>query len=164
MREFFSREKLRKILKYALYMFLTLVLQEMVLSHVRIFGVCPMVLPAAVVAVGMFEGVMWGSMFGLIMGIFADMIFIESTVTFTLLLPALAFAVGFVSQFYINRKFFAYMLASLAALFVTAFVQMLKVLAADGWAFSMITVVILQTLWSLPVSALLYFPPAKWIE
>ena len=151
MKEFFTKEKIRKLLLYALYMYLVLAFQNMIL-------------PAAVVAVGMFEGATKGAIFGLVMGIFADMSFIESVTTFTMLLPIIGFAMGFVSQFFINKRFFAYMIASLAAFAVTGLVQLVKVLVLDGWAFSMLTTLILQALWSLPLAAILYFPPAKWIE
>ena len=119
---------------------------------------------AAVVAVGMFEGASWGAIFGLVLGIFADMDYVENTVMFTLLLPALAFFAGFVSQFFINRRFFAYMGAAFAACLITAAVQMLGTAASDGWSASMLVTVALQTLWSLPPAVLVYFPPAKWIE
>lgn len=98
------------------------------------------------------------------MGIFADIFYVESTVGFTLLFPAIAFAVGFVSQFFINRRFFAYMVAACAALLVTGVAQMLRVLVLEGWSFAFLSTVILQTLWSLPPAVLAYFPPAKWIE
>lgn len=164
MRELFAKINVKRLLKYALYMFLSLVAQNMLFTQIRPFGVCPMVLPAVAVAVGMFEGATWGAVFSLIMGIFADMAFIENTVTFTMLFPALSFAAGFVSQFYINRRFFAFMGVTLAALLVTGVVQMLKTAAMDVWAGSMITTVLLQTLWSLPPAVLAYFPPAEWIE
>lgn len=164
MRELFAKINVKRLLKYALYMFLSLVAQNMLFTQIRLFGVCPMVLPAVAVAVGMFEGATWGAVFSLIMGIFADMAFIENTVTFTMLFPALSFAAGFVSQFYINRRFFAFMGVTLAALLVTGVVQMLKTAAMDVWAGSMITTVLLQTLWSLPPAVLAYFPPAEWIE
>lgn len=164
MRELFAKINVKRLLKYALYMFLSLVTQNMLFTQIRPFGVCPMVLPAVAVAVGMFEGATWGAVFSLIMGIFADMAFIENTVTFTILFPALSFAAGFVSQFYINRRFFAFMGVTLAALLVTGAVQMLKTAAMDVWAGSMITTVLLQTLWSLPPAVLAYFPPAEWIE
>lgn len=164
MRELFAKINVKRLLKYALYMFLSLVTQNMLFTQIRPFGVCPMVLPAVAVAVGMFEGATWGAVFSLIMGIFADMAFIENTVTFTILFPALSFAAGFVSQFYINRRFFAFMGVTLAALLVTGVVQMLKTAAMDVWAGSMITTVLLQTLWSLPPAVLAYFPPAEWIE
>lgn len=164
LKELLKKINLRRVLWYALYLFLMLVLQTMVLTFIRPLGVRPFVLPAAVVAVGMFEGGTWGALFGLVMGIFADMAFTETTVTFTMLFPAMAFASGFVSQFFINRRFFAYMLAAAAALLLTAMVQMLRVLVADGYSAGMLGTGLLQTLWSLPVAVLAYYPPAKWIE
>ena len=162
--ELFKRIDIRRGLKYALYMFVCLVCQNMLFTQFRLFGVCPMVLPAVAVAVGMFEGATWGAVFGLIMGLFADMAFIENTVIFTILFPALAFASGFVSQFFINRRFFAYMGAAAVGLLVTGVFQMLGTFAADGWSSAMPAVVILQTLWSLPPAALAYFGPAKLIK
>ena len=159
-----SRINGKRVLRYALFMFLSLLAQTMVLNRVRILGVCPMVLPAVAVAVGMFEGATWGSIFSLIMGIFADMAFIENTVIFTLLFPALAFVSGFISQFFINRRFFAFMGAAIAALLVTGLVQMLHTAAKDVFALSMITTALLQTLWSIPFAVLAYLPPARWIE
>lgn len=168
MKDFFSglfaEHKLRRVLQYLLYLFLTLVAQNMVFAELRPLGVCPMILPAAVVAVGMFEGAIWGAVFALVMGIFADMAFIENIIAFTVLLPVLSFATGFISQFFINRRFFAYMGAAFLALLITGVVQAVMVGVADSFSASMVTTVVLQTLWSLPPAVLLYFPPAKWIE
>ena len=164
MKEILRKIKPRRLMWYAVFLLLTLVLQNMVFPRIRPLGVCPMVLPAAVVAVGMFEGASWGAIFGLVLGLFADMDYVENTVMFTLLLPALAFFAGFVSQFFINRRFFAYMGAAFAACLITAAVQMVGTAASDGWSASMLVTVALQTLWSLPPAVLVYFPPAKWIE
>lgn len=164
MKDLFEKINIHRVLRYALFMLLTLIAQNMILSHFRLFGSCPMVLPAAAVAVGMFEGATLGPLFSLIMGIFADMSFVEHTIFFALVLPALSFAAAFVSQFFINRRFFAFMGITLAALFVTAALQMLKTLAGDTWSGAMLSTVIVQTLWSLPFSAVAYFPPAKWIK
>ncbi len=163
-REFLSRIKVQRTLKYALFMFLALLTQNMLFTQLRIAGVCPMILPAVAVAVGMFEGATWGAIFSLIMGFFADMAFVENMILFTVLFPALAFASGFVSTFFINRRFFAFVGAALLGLLITGFVQMLHIVAVDTFSSVMFRTVILQTLWSLPFSVLAYLPPARWIE
>ena len=155
---------LRRLLQYALYLFLTIVLQNMVLTHIRPLGVCPFILPAAVVAVGMFEGSTRGAIFGLVMGIYADMAFVDTTVGFTLLFPALAFGAGFVAQFFINRRFVGYIVVAAGALLITSLMQMLWVLVSDSWSKTMLTTALLQALWSLPLAVPLYFPPARWID
>ena len=76
----------------------------------------------------------------------------------------LAFASGFIAQFFINRRFFAFMGAAFLGLLATALVQMLKTLASDGFSLVMLPTVLLQTLWSLPPAVLAYFPPARWIK
>ena len=161
---FFTEHRLRRILQYGLYMLIVLLCQNMFFSELRLLGVCPMILPAAAVAVGMFEGATWGAVFSLIMGIFSDMAFVENTIAFTVLLPLLAFGAGFVSQFFINRRFFAYMLTAVAGLLITGLFQMEMVALADQFSLSMLTTVLWQTLWSLPAAVLEYFPPARWIE
>lgn len=154
----------KKLLKYAVFLFLALLLQNMLLTQVRIFGVCPLVLPAAAVAVGMFEGPVKGVLFGLVLGIFADMAFIENTVLFSLVFPALSFASSFISQFFINRRFFAFMGAAAAGILLTGLAQMLHTSAIDSFSTRMLPTVILQTLWALPLAALAYLPPARWIH
>ena len=115
-----DKVKFKRVLQYALFLFLALIAQNTFLTQARIAGICPMVLPAVAVAAGMFEGGTWGALISLVLGIFADMAFVENTVLFTVLFPALAFASGFVSQFFINRRFFAFMGVALIALLATA--------------------------------------------
>ena len=164
MKEFFEQLYIRRILQYILYMFLSLMLQNMVFTQIRPFGVCPMVLPSVCVAVGMFQGSTWGAVFALVMGIFADMAIVENTLLFTVLFPAIAFFSGFVCQFFVNRRFFAFMGLSLAAAFVTATVQMVATSVGDAWSPVMLKTVALLTIWSMPPSILAYFPPARWIS
>lgn len=164
MKEFFEQLYIKRILKYALFMYLCLLCQNMLLTKVRPLGVCPMMLPAVAVAVGMFEGATWGTVFSLIMGIFADMAFVENTILFTVLFPAIAFFSGFMAQFFVNRRFFAYMGMALLGSAVTAFVQAATTAAGDAWSGAMISTAVLQTLWSVPLAAAVYFPPAVWIE
>lgn len=160
-KDFFEKINLAKLFRYAIYMLIALVMQNILFTQLRIFGVCPMFLPAVAVAMGMFEGATWGPLFSLILGIFADMAFVENTVFFTLVFPVVSFAAAFVSNFIINRRFFAYMGAATLGLLITAGGQLLKTAASDSFSVVMITTAVLQTLWSLPFAALAYFPPAR---
>ena len=162
MQDFLEKIDLNKVLRYVLLMFLTLMAQNMVLSHIRPFDVCPLVLPAVAAAVGMFEGGTWGPLLSMAMGFFADMSFVEHRVFFLLLLPALSLLSAFMSQFFINRRFFAFMGIAFLALLITGLLQMLKTLAGDAWSLEMLKVVGLQTLVSLPPAALAYPLPARW--
>ena len=162
MNDFIEKIDFRRYLRYGLFVFLTLTAQNMLLGNLRIMGVCPLVLPAAAAALGMFEGATFGPVFALIMGLFADMAFIETKIFYTLLLPALALGSAFVSEFFINRRFFAFMGISVIVLLICGTLQMLKTIAADGFGMDMLTVVAVQTIWSLPFSALTYFMPKKW--
>ena len=160
-KDFLEKINFGKVGRYALYLLVVLILQNIIFTQLRIFGVCPLVLPAVAIAMGMFEGATWGAVFSLFMGIFADMAFIENTVFFTILLPVLSFLAGFVSNFFINRRFFAFMGASAVGLLLTAAAQILKTTASDSFSTVMIITGLLQTLWSLPFAALIYFPPSR---
>ena len=155
--------KIRRALVYVLYLIVVLALQGLVFSRITLLGVRALFVPAAAVAVGMLEGGVWGGVFGLVLGFFCDMGFPENTVLFTVLFPVMGFFSGFFVEFFINRRFFSYMCMSLAALLITALCQMLSLwLTCGEGVWSMLITAFLQTLWSLPVAALLY-PPAKWI-
>ena len=156
--------RFKRVLQYALFLFLALLAQNMLFTQLRIVGVCPMILPAVAVAAGMFQGGTWGAVIALVLGIFADMAFVENTVLFTIVFPALAFGSGFISQFFINRRFFAFMGAALLGLLLTGFAQMLHVVVMDSFSLSMLPTVLLQTLWSLPFAPLAYLPAARWID
>ena len=159
-------EKIRfkRVLQYALFLFLSLLVQNMLFTQLRIAGVCPMILPAVAVAAGMFQGASWGAIIALVLGVFADMAYVENTVLFTLVFPALAFGSGFISQFFINRRFFAFMGAALLGFLLTGLAQMLHVAVMDSFSLSMLPTVLLQTLWALPFAPLAYLPAAHWIE
>ena len=162
MKELLEKVNVHKILRYALFVFLTLMAQNMVFGRLRLFGVSPMILPAAAAALGMFEGATWGPVICLFMGYFADMSFVENSIFFLLLLPLLSLLSAFVSQFFINRRFFAFMGLALLSLLITSALQIVKTMANDSWSTQLLLVGIFQTLWSLPFSALAYFLPARW--
>ncbi len=163
-KDYLTPRRFKRVLWYGVYLLVVLIVQDMVLTQIRPAGVCAFVQPAAVAAVGMFEGAIPGVVFGLVTGIFTDMFTPHSVITYTVLFPLLAFGVGMLSQFFVNRRFLGFMLLALAALLATALVQTLIISLKDGWSLSLTWAGILQTLWSLPPAVLTYFPPAKWIE
>ena len=78
-----------------------------------------------------------------------------------MLFPCISFAAAFISNFFINRRFFAYMGAAAIGLLVTAGFQLLKTAASDTFSMVMVTTALLQTLWSIPFAVLVYYPPAR---
>ena len=163
-KDFLTPRRLRRVLWYGVYMLVVLIVQDMVLTQIRPGGVCAFIPPAAVTAVAMFEGAIPGVVFALVMGIFTDMFTPGTLITYTLLFPAIAFGVGMLAQFFVNRRFMGFMLLALAALLLTALVQTLIIAVKSAGSFSALWTALLQTLWSLPFAALVYFPPARWIE
>lgn len=152
-----NRQKLRRCLIYAVYMILTLLAQNVLFSRISILGVKAMFVPAAVVAVGMFEGGVWGAVFGLFTGLFCDMGY-GNTALFLWLFPAIGFFAGIVARYYVNKSFFSFLCVSGMAFLFTAFFQSFGLLVFKG-QFSMRLVLtgLVQVLFSLPLAAPFYF-------
>ena len=53
-------DKVRRAILYAAWLLIALALQNLFLSHVPLFGVRMMFIPAVVIAIGFFEGGVWG--------------------------------------------------------------------------------------------------------
>lgn len=152
-------KKIRIALLYVIYLILVLFLQDTIFARVSFLGVKMLFMPAAVVAVGMYEGGFRGGLFGLLAGYLCDMTFAENTVLFTVLFPCLGFAAGVAAEFWISHTFTAYLTTAAAGLLVTGLCQMVRVLLADpGAILSALLIVLLQTLWSLPMAAAVYMP------
>ena len=163
-KDYLTPRRMRRVLWYGVYLLVVLIVQDMVLTQIRPGGVCAFIQPAAVTAVAMFEGAIPGVVFALVAGIFTDMFTPHTMITYTLLFPLIAFGVGVLSQFFVNRRFLGFMLLAAAALLFTGLVQTLIVVLGSGWSFSAFWTAIVQTILSLPVAALVYFPPGRWIE
>ena len=143
--------KTRRGVLYALYLIGALLVQNVILSHVALFGVRAMFLPALVVAAALFEGGWGGGLFGLAAGILSDLFFGSQSVLFTVLFPVMGFIAGFLGDFYLNKRLFTYCILGAAALFLAAFAQMFSLLFYEGQSSAALWVTaLLQTLWSLP--------------
>ena len=112
-------KKLRRAILYIAVVAAALILQNTVLCRVRILGAKPMIMPAVIAAIGLFEDGLWGGMFGIAAGLCCDMSSVGSTVLFTIALALVGFLSGLLTQLYINRKLYSFIiLALLAGLFL----------------------------------------------
>lgn len=151
-------DKLRRGIIYAVYILLVLMIQNAVLSKIVLFGAKAMIVPAAAVAIGMFEGGVWGALFGLAAGLLSDKAF-GYTALFTALLPVIGFFSGVLSRYFVNKRFFAYMFVSLAAFILTALCQLFPLWVFMGQdAGALFRTAAIQVLLSVPLAIPLYFP------
>ncbi|MEG2382283.1 MAG: hypothetical protein RSB39_01760 [Oscillospiraceae bacterium] len=152
-------ERIRKAIIYAGLILLTLLVQNIVLSRIAIFGVRAFIVPIIVVAVGFFEGGVWGAVFGLFMGVFCDISMNDVPVLMTVLCPLIGFFSGALAIFFVNKRFFSFFFVCLAALAITAVCQMFKfIVLTDTNAWSPLITGALQTLLALPFTFAVYYP------
>ena len=155
--ELINLRKARKAILYLICIVVALWLQTMVFSRLTLLGVKMFFLPALIVAIGLFEGGVWGGMLGLAAGVGCALGLAGSPVLFLVLLPAFGFLSGMLADFLINRRFVSYLLLAALALLVTSLLQALPL-----WLFrgaeprTLFTVALLQALWSLPLAVLSY--------
>lgn len=152
-------DKLRRAVIYGLFMLVVMFFQTTVFASIAPLGVRALFLPVAAVAVGMFEGAVWGGVFGLFLGLLGDIAYVENTVLFTVLFPILGYLSGFIADRFVNKRFFSFFFVCLIALLITAFCQMFRLLVFYGAdPLPLIKTALLQTLWSLPFTVPLYLP------
>lgn len=151
--------KLRRAIIYGLLLLVVFLIQDLLVSRITIRGVHPMLIPAAIVAVGLFDGGLWGGFVGLTAGIFMDMGYPEHVVLFTVLLAFAGFFSGVLGKYLLHKGFLSYMTLSILAAAVITFCQMFRFLFftdTDSWA--VLRTGLIQFLWSLPWAVPIYFP------
>ena len=150
-------EKIRKAILYLFCIAVTLWLQTSVFSRIAPLGVKPMFAPVIVVAIGLWEGGVWGGVLGLVTGLYCDMAYAGSTALFLVLFAAFGFFAGVLADFLINRRFVSYLIVTAAALLLTAAFQILPLWIFRGTALAVLAPVAgLQAAWSLPFAVPAY--------
>lgn len=152
-RDLIRKDRLRSILLLTLYLALTLLAQNTLFAKMRLWGVHAIVLPALMVAVGMFRGPVWGGVFGIFAGVFANMGYPESIVLFILLLPLIGYVSGMLAEHLLTRSLVAFLCMTLGAQLLTALFQLFRLWVFQGADLSALLMTGLkQTVVSLPFS------------
>lgn len=151
-------KQIRRALLYALCLFITLLLQNCALCHLRILGVKPMIVPVTVAAIGLFTNGAWGGIFGLIAGVVCDAASSDTTVLFTVLFTAVGYVSALLAETLINRRFYSYMIVAALFLLMTALIQIVPVWIYKGASLvPLLRTALLQCAWSLPFAVPAYF-------
>lgn len=151
--------KLRRAIIYGLLLILLFIVQDLFASHIRLFGVRPMLIPAAIVAIALFDGGLWGGFMGLLAGYFMDMGYTEHLILFSVLLAALGFFIGVLGKYLLHRGFLSYILLVIASMVIITFCQMFRFLFfVDTASWPVWRTGILQLCWSIPWAIPVYFP------
>ena len=127
LRDLINLEKIRRVLLYLAYIFVAQFFQDTFFSAIPLFGVKMFFMPAVVVAIGAFEGGVWGAALGLVTGFLTDISY-DNVALFTVLFPLLGFFSGVFTRWFVNASLFAYLIMCLVAFAVTAAAQMLELL------------------------------------
>jgi len=106
---------MKKWLIYGLVLLLTALLQRQFFGRLRPFGVTPVLLPLAVLALASLEGAAGGAGYGIAAGVVS--MYLDGSSAWAVLLLCLCGAVGgLLAQYALSRSFFGYLLCCLGAM------------------------------------------------
>ena len=146
-----------KWLFYSLWTLLFLLVQQLVLPYIRIWGVHPFVLPALAAIAASFEGKREGPVFALVLGLICDQLFSGAFPCFyavTLLLAALV--AGLAARRIIMPGAVCSLLVSTAAMILTDLLNAIASSYAHGTPFA-------ASLWLMARELLLSLPVGAWL-
>ena len=121
-----------KVLEYAGLLLLLYILQATVFTHIRIFGVKPLILPVAIMCAALFDGMTTAGMVGLAAGVLCDLSFNQPALQFTIFMTALGIAAGYLFETVISTSFTSFLICTTAALFVCAVIQFFGIVVYNG--------------------------------
>ncbi len=156
-------QRVRRAFVYFGFILAALLVQNSILDKITILGVKAMFLPVVAVAIGFFEGGIWGVIFGLVLGMFTDISLGESAVLFTVFMPLMGFAAGTLTTFFLTKRFFAFFIISFCALVLAAVLESFGIIVfSETDNIKVLITAGLQVLWSVPMIFIVYYP-AKYL-
>jgi len=144
------------ILLHALLLIIVYVFQGAIFPFVRIGGLVPLLLPVVVTGIALYEGRYVGGLSGLFAGILCDISFNQPVGTFTVFLTVVGLGVGTLSDTVLLSGFITYYISCAAVLIVSAFIQMLPILAMPNNV--QLSVLMTTLIWQTVYSLVLAFP------
>ena len=129
-----KRDIFLKILLYALYLLLFYLLQTAVFPRLSIAGIRPLILPVAAAGAALYQGSVFGALFGLAAGLLCDVAMADSTAIFTAALAVLGAAIGTLSEHFLTRSLPSLALCALGSLILCTFFQVFGFVVYQGVA------------------------------
>lgn len=130
------RSDVIKWLIYALGGWIVWAAETLLLNRLPIFGVIPVLLPLAAVAVGLWEGDTAGAVYGLCLGVFADAVYPGLPGGMTLGLCIIGWLTGAMSRYRVRQNLLGYLLCAVAAMTALEVFRVLSAALSRLGAFS----------------------------
>lgn len=135
---------------YALALLPVWFLELYVLNRFPVFGVTPMLLPLAAIAVAVLEGAVAGGGFGLAVGILCDAAYFNTDGAMTIGICVLGILAGVVAQYALRQDLVGCLLCSFVGLVLIDLVRMAaRLLAWQTPVSAMLAVAVPEVLWSM---------------
>lgn len=142
---------------YALALLPVWFLEVYVLSRYPLYGIKPMLLPLAVVAVGVLEGAAGGAGFGLGVGLLGAAVYYNTGGGFVVLMTLLGLGTGLLTQYVLRQDFLGCLLCSALSLGILDLTRILPRLLYQRESLeAMLRVAGGEILWSLVFTPLVY--------
>lgn len=161
---YLTQKQRRTVLKWFLYALVLLalsVLQDVILSRIRIFGATTELVPVGIFLICILEGLESGSVFALVASALYVFSGTAAGVYCIVLITALSVAVTFFRQSYLQRGFAAAMLCVVAAVIVYEFAVFSIGMVLGLTAWRRVGVFVLTAVYSLVTAPLVYFITEK---
>ncbi|MEG1578223.1 MAG: rod shape-determining protein MreD [Oscillospiraceae bacterium] len=125
------------------------VFETMILNRMPLFGIVPLLLPLAAIAVAVKEGAAAGAGFGLFVGLIADAVYPGISGGMTLGLSVAGALSGAAAQYVLRQNYLACLLCSAATLLALDGVRVITHLISGAGLGALLQVAGLEILWSL---------------
>ena len=130
----------------------------MLFATLKIFGAGLMIMPMYIAAIGLYEGGVWGGILGILGGMMIDISTSETGFAFMFLFMAVGFFVGWFTEFFINRRFYSFMIVALLAGLFIAVCRMISPWIFKGGSFTAVLfIAVKQAVFSLIFAVPSYF-------